>query len=235
MDITKYISENIDKIIDDKDLFLNKKVKFDNIINYDNIDEKHESEVESEVESELEYSDEDDDEKYYENIQYEEGDIDFDTILKNTLGSEITDDSEYYMNLLNIFTRYYNLKYDKSEHYFSGIKDSESETTSMMEMFYDGMYKYKEYEKKNNLTRDEIMKIYIKKIDFEENQQDIFSKKYFNIEEELTNENDVYCMEIYQDSKYTIVAPLLFICLNYLIENNIEYDDTVHIFNLHNF
>jgi hypothetical protein len=52
------------------------------------------------------------------------------------------DEGYYYINLINIFVKYYNEKFDKKENFFSGI-NNEKDTSTLMEMFFECIIKTK--------------------------------------------------------------------------------------------
>jgi len=50
-------------------------------------------------------------------------------------------DVEHLFSLLNIFTKYYNEKYDRVENYFTGIHEN-AESSQMMELFLEAIFEY---------------------------------------------------------------------------------------------
>lgn len=175
-----------------------------------------------------------DEEPYKLDFKEEEEQLDFEDILRETLKIDINDDSMYYLYLLNVFTKYYNLKFNKNENFFSGILDPDSDTTPMMELFYECIHAFKEFQDKYHLSQTEIMQVFIMKENFDDYTQSEFSKKYFHFEEMIKEPNNtIYTMELYMDNKkISIISPLLIVCLNYLIEHNIDYTDDVCILNI---
>ena len=105
----------------------------------------------------------------------------------------------YYFNLLNIFIKYYNDKYNKNENFFTNIKDIDKDTTPQMELFYEMIIEYNLIDELDNdskwVKEDDVHKL-------------IKNPKY----------QQVYCLEL--PNKECIYAPSLLICLNYLIEHN---------------
>jgi hypothetical protein len=105
----------------------------------------------------------------------------------------------YYFNLLNIFIKYYNDKYNKNENFFTNIKDIDKDTTPQMELFYEMIIEYNLIDELDNDSKwvkdDDVHKL-------------IKNPKY----------QQVYCLEL--PNKECIYTPSLLICLNYLIEHN---------------
>lgn len=127
-------------------------------------------------------------------------------VRKNCKGGEKggEEGNTYYFNLLNIFIKYYNDKYNKNENFFTNIKDIDKDTTPQMELFYEMIIEY-------NLLKEEG------EVDIEEkggicNKEDVYklikNPKY----------QQVYCLEL--PNKECIYTASLLICLNYLIEHN---------------
>jgi hypothetical protein len=129
-------------------------------------------------------------------------------VRKNCKGGEKEDtfsggEDKYYFNLLNIFIKYYNDKYNKNENFFTNIKDVDKDTTPQMELFYEMIIEY-------NLLKgeEEEGSMYIKDHREEDVHKLIKNPKY----------QQVYCLEL--PNKECIYTPSLLICLNYLIEHN---------------
>jgi len=132
-------------------------------------------------------------------------------------------DENYYLNLINIFIKYYNEKFDKNEHFFSNITDYDKDTSNQMEMFFDLIFEYKILKNKLKLDDLELMK-YI----YNENDNKNDNKLIENLFENWTDQ--IYVMEINNDKLY---SPSLIICFNYIYENNL-IDKSWNIFNLKN-
>lgn len=110
----------------------------------------------------------------------------------------------YYFNLLNIFIKYYNDKYNKNENFFTNIKDVDKDTTPQMELFYEMIIEY-------NLLKGE---------EEEERSMCIKGHREEDVHKLIKNPKyqQVYCLEL--PNKECIYSPSLLICLNYLIEHN---------------
>lgn len=116
--------------------------------------------------------------------------------------AENTEDDEYYFyNLINIFVKYYNNKYDKVEHFFSNIKDNHKDTSYQMELFFDAMVEYKMLKEKFAQTDKECMKMIYD--DSDDKVLDLFSKW----------EEQIYMLE-YEKNK--LISPSLLVCLNWI-------------------
>ena len=124
------------------------------------------------------------------------------------------DEDKYYFNLLNIFIKYYNDKYNKNENFFTNIKDIDKDTTPQMELFYEMIIEY-------NMLKEDVGgdvgdvggeggegSMCIKGHMEEDVQKLIKNPKY----------QQVYCLELLNNE--CIYSPSLLICLNYLIEHN---------------
>jgi hypothetical protein len=112
-------------------------------------------------------------------------------------------EDNYYFNLLNIFIKYYNDKYNKNENFFTNIKDVDKDTTPQMELFYEMIIEY-------NLLKGEE----------EEGSMCIKDHREEDVHKLIKNPKyqQVYCLEL--PNKECIYSPSLLICLNYLIEHN---------------
>lgn len=142
----------------------------------------------------------------------EDNDIDEDNNNKDDI-------SYYYLNLLNIFMKYYNDKYNKNNNFFSDMIDMTKDTSSVMELFFESIVEYKQLKNILNEESDDIiMKIY-----FDNN-----NKKKFNDFLEIYD-GQVYKLEI-NDSM--IYSPSLLICLNYILDNYDYLNNTWAIYNL---
>jgi len=127
------------------------------------------------------------------------------------------DDGYYFFNLINIFIKYYNEKYDKHENFFNNIKKS-SDTSTQMEMFFESIFEFRMYKEDNKLSNEDAINNYY---DYE-NKKEI--KKLFE------NNNQIYALE-YNEKK--IITPSLLICLNYIYEKKIINEEW-RIYNLNN-
>lgn len=127
------------------------------------------------------------------------------------------DDGYYFINLMNIFTKYYNIKYNKNEHFFSNINDSEKDTSSQMELFFDAILEFKIVMKQMNLNNNEIMKQL-----YTEHEPEKISEMF-----EKGNEQ-IYMFEL---DELKLFSPSLIVCLNYIFEKNI-LNSNWNIYNL---
>jgi hypothetical protein len=209
MDITKYINDNLDEIIDDPDLFI------ENALNNNSYND-----------NEDDYNDDNIDE-LYENLKNHK-EKDDDQVNDNNVDVDI----DFYYNLINIFMIYYNDKYEKKEHFFSGISDVNKDTSSAMELFFDAILEFKQ-------LKEKLVKDFDDDVKEDENLiNSIILKFYFDYEDKVKIENlfdiwegQIYYMEI---DKKKIIFPSMIICLNYIYRNNL-INSKWSIFNLRNY
>jgi len=192
----------------------------------DNIDENVNNNNDSYFESnEDDYTEDNIGELYqnmYENTLYKKENIELnnDIDIDNNNDYELDkDEGYYYFNLINIFIKYYNNKFDKKENFFSDINNIEKDTSNQMELFFDALFEYKILKEKLKLDDLELMKNLYSKDDSEK------ISKLFE-----TWEYQIYIMEI-NNKKF--ISPSLIICFNYIYENNF-IDLSWNIFNLKN-
>ena len=141
------------------------------------------------------------------------------TNIHNSTNTDLieNDDGYYFFNLMNIFVKYYNNKYDKVEHFFSNINDVEKDTTSQMELFFDAILEYKMMVEKMGLSNEEAMKQLYKESEPEKISA-MFEK--WNLQ--------IYMFEL---DELKLFSPSLIVCLNYVYEKNILNSDW-NIYNL---
>jgi hypothetical protein len=182
INIEEYINENEDELIDN---------------DYNN------DKIQQSVETINQGNNEDtEDDEFYDMLhdEYEK-----ELVRKNcNVGEKEEEGTIYYFNLLNIFIKYYNDKYNKNENFFTNIKDIDKDTTPQMELFYEMIIEY-------NMLKGDIEEnegICIKDHREEDVHKLIKNPKY----------QQVYCLEL--PNKECIYSPSLLICLNYLIEHN---------------
>jgi hypothetical protein len=224
MDLDKYIEDNFDNLIQEQINLKTKKVVFnDNLNVYNDLNDKTNEKYNNDFDDEDNEDIEDDKDKtleYLKNINnLPDDDI---TKLYGHLFNQdnnIYDENvefDYYFNLLNIFTVYYNEKYNKKDNYFTSSEDDKP--SEMIELFLETIFEYKCLMKHKNITDNEILinTFYL------ENDNEI--KKIFN-----DNEIKLYVLE-FDDKK--IYTEALLICLNYVVKNNIN---NFKIFNLKSF
>lgn len=197
MDISKYIDEIIDETI----------------INLKDIQEEEEDNN-----NKLFEENEDNYEEDYELEEYENKYLN-DNYNPENLDS--FDKGEYIIELMNIFQRYYNNKYNKCEHIFSGIELHEyketKDTNAQMELFFESSIEFKQYSLENNINEVELLNMYYNKNEYIHNGKD-----------------NIYILE-YNNKQ--IIAPCLFILINYIYmekyKNNVDYmNHEINIYNL---
>lgn len=178
--------------------------------------------------------------------------------LNNKFSDEyVRDDGFYYIHILAIFTKYFNNKFDKNQHFFAGIQDQIKDTNDLMELFIGSTteYKYiKNINPKFNLCfyflkeeYDEVNNIIIDEDEDDDNEDKIKlneilknKKKELEIKKKERDDdiynlfsdqyNQVYMLECVNGSIYT---PSLFICMNYIFDNNLITTEW-NIFNMKN-
>lgn len=127
------------------------------------------------------------------------------------------DEGYYFINLMNVFTKYYNNKYDKLEHFFSNIDDMERGVSNQMSIFFDAITEFKMYCDQMNITTEEAMKHL-----YTESEPEKISKMF------ETWDKQIYMFEL---DELKLFSPSLIICLNYIYEKNILNSDW-NIYNL---
>jgi hypothetical protein len=127
------------------------------------------------------------------------------------------DDGYYFFILMNVFMKYYNNKYDKIEHFFSNINNSEKDTTNQMELFFDAIIEHKMMCEQMDLTSDEAMKQL-----YTESEPEKISSMF-----EKWNKQ-IYMFEL---DELKLFTPSLIVCLNYIFEKNI-LNSNWNIYNL---
>ena len=195
INIEEYINENEDKLIDDD---YNKQ----HHLNVETIEQGNNEDTEDDEFNDM-LHDEYEKELYLKNCRGTGGSGGDGGGGVDTGGSGGVDtggSGGYYFNLLNIFIKYYNDKYNKNENFFTNIKDIDKDTTPQMELFYEMIIEYNLIDELDNDSKwvkedDDVHKL-------------IKNPKY----------QQVYCLEL--PNKECIYAPSLLICLNYLIEHN---------------
>jgi len=240
MDLDKFINENLDEILENPENFIgtepkvkadpnnkkNKKVAWKEEIEiYSKItDNQNEDETTNEeLQSELF-------EQYYNKkmqrrqekmeLGIDGSDSDSDSDLEET-GDFKESMSEHKLNLLNLFLRHYNEKYEKCENYFHDIKNIETDTSSSMEMFFEALVEFKKIKQTLNLNDEECMDYYF------EDSDNINIKTMFDKFPDVP----IYCLNY--ANKY-LVTPSILICLNYLVNNKKDLfgEKDWNIFNL---
>ena len=141
------------------------------------------------------------------------------TNIQNSTNTDLieNDDGYYFFNLMNIFIKYYNNKYDKVEHFFSNINNVDKDTTSQMELFFDAILEYKMMVEKMGLNNGEAMEQLYK-----ESEPEKISAMF-----EKWN-SQIYMFEL---DELKLFSPSLIVCFNYVYEKNILNSDW-NIYNL---
>jgi hypothetical protein len=121
-------------------------------------------------------------------------------------------DEQYYMDLLNIFIKYYNNKFNKKTHFFSGIENADKDTTYQMELFFESIIEYKRLKEILNNDDDNVIIRYY----FDETKVEEIRELFKKID---TDEIQMYCLEIENNKIFT---PSLLVCLNYVLEKYCE-------------
>lgn len=146
---------------------------------------------------------------------------------ENKIGIDelMNDDGYYYFNLMNLFVKYYNNKFDKIDNLFSNVTDFEKGTSFQMELFMDSIIEYKLVKQtffSNQLDLDSnVMKFIF--------ENDSNREKIANIFQVW--EGQIYLLEI--NNQFNYISPSLIICLNWIYENNLS-DENWNIYNLKN-
>ncbi len=199
MNINKFIEDNLDDILDNPEYFINEKKENNNLDNpvetYNIIDNTNEDNGEDEyIIGDMDYED------FYElkekqNIMKEESTI---------------EDNDYYFKLLNLYVKYFNEKFNKKENLFHNIKNFETDTNSALELFFEAIIEFKNLKEKLNLEEIDLLDKYYKEHD----------KEIINL---MNSDNQVYCLEIENNNKFSKIITLsLIICLNYVLVNKIN-------------
>jgi hypothetical protein len=240
MDLTKYINDNLDEILDNTDDYiftakpqnLQKPVKHitwkeeleesSKIMDIQNEDEPTNDEIREELFQD--YYDKKLQKEYLKSIGQKVPDSD-----EEKTEEEIEEEmSQYRLNLLNLFLIHYNEKYDKQENYFSDIKNVEKDTNNPMELFFEIIVEFKKMKEILELEEDNKEEEYLNYW-FEDSDDKNIDMMYTKFPE-----GQMYCLDY---AKKRIITPSLFICLNYLINNKKELFESKdwNIFNLRDY
>jgi hypothetical protein len=199
MNINKFIEDNLDDILDNPEYFINEKIELN----------KEENPIETWNIIDNTNEDNGEDEYIIGNMDYE----DFYELKEkqNKIQEEnIIDDSDYYFQLLNLYIKYYNEKFNKNENLFHNIKNIESDTNSALELFFEAIIEFKHLKDKLNLDELDLLDKYYK-----ENDNEIVNL--------MNSDDQVYCLEIENNNKLNkIITFSLIICLNYVLVNKIN-------------
>lgn len=161
-------------------------------------------------------------------------------IIANKNANEIdnefyNDDGYYFINLINIFIKYYNNKFDKIENFFSGINDTNNYTSYQMELFFESITEYNIVKKFFNLNDIECMKLIYMDSNIEINQNNEMELNSSNNSDKILElfskwDNQIYMLDF---GINRFISPSLLVCLNYIYENKM-FDDYWNIYNLRN-
>lgn len=199
MNINKFIEDNLDDILDNPEYFINEKIELN----------KEENPIETWNIIDNTNEDKGEDEYIIGNMDYE----DFYELKEkqNKIQEEnIIEDSDYYFQLLNLYIKYYNEKFNKNENLFYNIKNIESDTNSALELFFEAIIEFKHLKDKLNLDEIDLLDKYYK-----ENDNEIMNL--------MNSDDQVYCLEIEINNKLNkIITFSLIICLNYVLVNKIN-------------
>ena len=195
MDIDKFIDDNLEEILDNSAFFISAEQNTKenrNVVNiYEGEDLEEQDEIDFQDIHEML-------EKKKESLKNEKQDLKENNI----------EDSEYYFQLINIFMKYYNNKYNKNENLFSNIDDKHKDTNCSLELFFEAIMEFKDLKEKLNIDEIDLLDKYY----------DSDSKEIVNL---MNSYDQVYCLEINNDNQKIITISLI-ICLNYILVNNIE-------------
>jgi hypothetical protein len=199
MNINKFIEDNLDDILDNPEYFINDKIELDKEINevnvYDIIDKTNEDNGE--------------DEYIIGNMDYEDF-YEFKEKQNKIKEESIIEDDDYYFQLLNLYMKYYNEKFNKNENLFSNIKNIDTDTNSALELFFEAIIEFKHIKDKLNLDEIDLLDKYYKENDIE-------------ITNLMNTCDQVYCLEIENNNKLNkIITCSLIICLNYVLVNKLN-------------
>jgi len=199
MNINKFIEDNLDDILDNPEYFINDKIELDKETNevnvYDIIDKTNEDNGE--------------DEYIIGNMDYEDF-YEFKEKQNKMKEESIIEDNDYYFQLLNLYMKYYNEKFNKNENLFSNIKNIDTDTNSALELFFEAIIEFKHIKDKLNLDEIDLLDKYYKENDIE-------------ITNLMNTDDQVYCLEIENNNKSNkIITCSLIICLNYVLVNKLN-------------
>jgi hypothetical protein len=226
MDIDKYIDDNLDELILAHDYNNDTNI----VISNDNEDVEDDND---DFYEELYYKTHDKITSFKNNkvvIQEDNDGIQriFDAEDIQRVPDEITQEDNkeqdllYYFHLINIFTKYYNEKYEKTDNFFSGIEDYEKDTSTAMELFFEAIMEFNNIKNILKIENNNLLKFII------EDTKDIDNSR-----EKIGNLfefDQVYCLE-YKDKKLCTIS--LITVLNYIYENNLlDENNDWKIYNL---
>lgn len=153
----------------------------------------------------------------------------------SVLEEENDEDTMYYFKLLNLFVLHYNKKYDKHEHFFipnNTVKSAPEEFTSnQMELFYTTLLEYKIVKKEFGLDdiqntdenqNQETGDVQMMKLLYNQNTD---QAKIIDLFENYSGQ--LYSLEI-EDLNLNLVSPSMIVCFNYLIEQNINCEWNIY-------
>ena len=201
MNINKFIEDNLDDILDNPEYFINEKKELN----------KEENHIETWNIIDNTNEDNGEDEYIIGNMDYEDF-YEFKEKQNKMKEESIIEDNDYYFQLLNLYMKYYNEKFNKNENLFYNIKNIESDTNSALELFFEAIIEFKHLKDKLNLDEIDLLDKYYK-----ENDND---NEIINL---MNSDDQVYCLEIENNNKLNkIITFSLIICLNYVLVNKIN-------------
>ncbi len=185
-------------------------------------------------------------EKKYYNLNNEDS-SESDEDIENKKKKYEETDNEFYFSLINVFMKYFNEKFEKTVNFFSGIKDYNKDTSNQMELFFEAILEFKQ-------LKENIMKEY-ENIPITKTESEIETETDENINNKVNEitlkfifsedhpekiqylfenwKNQIYCLTINLDkNKIKLFSPSIIVCLNYILENNLDVQDNWNIFNL---
>ena len=177
MNINKFIEDNLDDILDNPEYFINDKIELNK--------EKEEVNINNIIDNSNEDNGED---------EYFIGDMDYEDFYElkekqdKIKKENIIEDSDYYFQLLNLYMKFYNEKFNKNENLFSNIKNIDTDTNSPLELFFEAIIEFKHLKDKLNLDEIDLLDKY-----YQENDNEIINL--------MNSDNQVYCLEIENNDK----------------------------------
>lgn len=128
------------------------------------------------------------------------------------------DHGEYIFNVINLYMKYYNKKYQQNTNFFAEIEDKDKDTNRQMELFIGAVDEYQ----------------YIREVIFKNKKNEFYFEDRDKVKEYMDNEQieSFYVLEIKENENNmkSIYSPSLLDCLNYLRLNDIT-EDSWNIYN----
>lgn len=128
------------------------------------------------------------------------------------------DHGEYIFNVINLYMKYYNKKYQQNTNFFAEIENKDKETNRQMELFIGVVDEYQ----------------YIREVIFKNEKNEFYFEDRNKVKEYIDNEGieSFYVLEIKEKENdiKSIYSPSLLDCLNYLRLNDMT-DSNWNIYN----